>query len=74
MIAIKKNPGPDVETIAAALALAKQIPGTAVGDAQAAADRAESAAEIAQDYGFTLTLSANQDGTYTMTKGASENA
>lgn len=68
MIAIKKNPGPDVETIAAALALAKQIPGTAVGEATEAAERAEAAAEIAQDYGFELTLTENQDGTYTLEK------
>lgn len=35
----------DVVTIGAALALAKQIPDTAVGDAVAAAQRAEAAAD-----------------------------
>ncbi len=46
----------DVMTIGAAIAIAKSLPDTAVGQAVAAAERAESAAETAVEYGQLITI------------------
>ena len=58
----------DMAAVAAAVAIAKKIPDTAVGDATAAAERAEAAAASAQEYGYrivvnnhTLTITSEED-------------
>ena len=46
----------DIQTLAAAIGVAKKLPDTAAGRAESAASRAESAAELAQNYGYSLTF------------------
>lgn len=46
----------DVETLGAALALTKKIPGSAAADAIEAKEAAETAAELARQYGYLLTI------------------
>ena len=53
---------------------AKEAAETAQGKAEDAQEAAEAAAESAKEHGFTLTLFANQDGTYTLVKGDNDNA
>ena len=46
----------DIQTLAAAIGIAKKLPDTAAGRAEAAASAAQSAAELAQEYGYSLTF------------------
>lgn len=46
----------DAATLGAAIAIAKSIPGTAVGDATAAANRAEAAAQSVEDSAAQIAL------------------
>lgn len=46
----------DIATLALTLAIVKNIPGSAAAEAIAAADRAEDAADLAQQYGYKFTI------------------
>ena len=50
----------DILTFAMTLAKVKKIPDTAISDAIAAADRAESAADLAQEYGYRIRIDGNR--------------
>lgn len=47
----------DNETLGAAIALARAIPGTAAADAIAAAEEAKEAAQTAQECGYRIVIS-----------------
>lgn len=47
----------DVETMAATIGVVKRIPTTAAGKATEEADRAEQAANLAQQYGYRISVS-----------------
>lgn len=49
----------DVQTLGAALAIAKSIPGTALGDTVAAANRAEAAAQTVQQSAESIAIFEN---------------
>lgn len=58
-------------TIAQIIALIKAIPASAAGSALLYAERAEAAAEIAEEHGFTLTYTdANSNGNIVITKSS----
>ncbi len=46
----------DAETLAVAIQKAKEIPGTAAQRAEAAQAAAETAADLAKNYGYSLTI------------------
>lgn len=46
----------DISTLAAAIGIIKKMPDMAVAKAEKAADDAESAAELAQQYGYRITV------------------
>lgn len=46
----------DIATLALALAIVKNIPGSAAAEAIDAANRAEDAADLAQQYGYKITI------------------
>ena len=46
----------DISTLAAAIGIIKKMPDTAVAKAEKAADDAENAAELAQQYGYRITV------------------
>lgn len=46
----------DISTLAAAIGIIKKMPDTAVAKAEKAADDAENAAELAQQYGYRITI------------------
>ena len=46
----------DISTLAAAIGVIKKMPDTAVAKAEKAAGDAESAAELAQQYGYRITV------------------
>ena len=46
----------DVFTLAVAIAVAKKLPDTAVGQAVAAAERSETAAELAEQRSFAVSM------------------
>lgn len=47
----------DVQTLAVAIGVVKKLPDTAAGRAEAAAEAAEASAEMAKNYGYSLTFS-----------------
>lgn len=59
----------DTTTLGAAIAIAKTLPDTASGKAEAAAKRAEDAAEIAEASAYGITISGN---TLNITEGSEE--
>ena len=46
----------DISTLAAAIGIIKKLPGTDIERAEKAAEDAESAAELAQQYGYRITV------------------
>lgn len=46
----------DISTLAAAIGIIKKMPDTAVAKAEKAAGDAESAAKLAQQYGYRITI------------------
>ena len=59
----------DIETLGAAIAVAKSIPGTAAERAETAAESAESAAEIAEASAYGITITGT---TLNVTEGSEE--
>lgn len=49
----------DISTLAAAIGIIKKLPGTDIERAEKAASDAESAAELAQQYGYRITVEGN---------------